>query len=416
MVVPLFRLINPSIVCSLILLPLSPFSKQPPSAFPTNTDVRLPSTCPAAARPGSIVDDPLAFPAWGTQVAEVDGVPVCSNGKDFQNWFDTEFGYEYQCVQFVQWYFANRWGIRPRWGVNYAFEMSKPNKIPPGVRLFKNGTSPGPTRGDALVFDQTEVFPGGHVAIVTDVTGGKVYIAEQNFQINLQASWGQGWLEIDANNTISATGRPPVIGWLHAEKNQGIQPGPGMLGIELALPGISNLPGDNNQPLHPSRRVQLELFDPSNRLVFKGNGVFNYDNTKGVFKGLIDLGDIPSGLYKVKIWMQNSLRAILPGPYSTNLNVIGRGVTTYLQVGMQRKGITTRGGLIWGFALNTADINGDNQVDKADYNDLLTCMNMTGCEVGSPQHISSDINDDGGADLLDVQIWQRLSDLPRAGG
>jgi len=397
------------------MMPLLQINNALSFAIDKGPATRPPTTCPAAIRPGTILDEPLSFPAWGTRIAEVDGVPVCSNGKDFENWFDTEYGYEYQCVQFVQWYFALNWGIRPRWGVKFAYEMSEKNKIPPGVRLIPNGSSPGPKRGDALVFEQTETFPGGHTAIVTDVSDGKVFIAEQNYQINLQSSWGQDWLEIDENNTVSSRSRSPVAGWLHAEKNHERQPGPGFLGVEIALPGISNQPGDNNQPLHPTRIVYLELFDPSDRLVFKGNGISKYDNTLGVYRGLILLGDLRSGLYRVKVWVRNSLKATLPGPYSGDLNVIGRGVTTYLQVGLQSKGITARGELIWGFPVNTADIDGNLVVDKLDINILISCMKTPDCEVGSWRHTASDLNDDGTVDASDDEIWQRLLTLARSG-
>ena len=174
------------------------------------------------------------------------------------------------------------------------------------------------------------------------------------------------------------------------------------------MPGISNVGSDNNNPQHMYPVINVQLYNLSNQVVFKGKGTSAYNNTRGVFDSQISLGSLPSSLYKVEVWTSNTLHKFIPGPYFTNYNVFGLGVETYLQVGMQSPGITTGGKLISGFPLISGDINQDNKLDILDYNILIDCMkNRSDCTPNL--RTASDLNDDGKVDQVDYNIWLRDS-------
>lgn len=358
-----------------------------------------------AAKPAGIINNTQVYPQWGTQIANVDGIPVYSNGADTNNAVSSTYGLEYQCVELVQRYFAKTWKNTPaKWpNVSSAYQMF--DYPPSGVQAIKNGSSPGPVRGDAIVFNKASGFPNGHVAIVTDVAGGQIYFAEQNWSTGVgQATWGQDSLPISKSNYISPRGVLPVRGWLHDINNTGLPTRAASLGVWFAIPGISNVGSDNNHPVHTTRTFTVQLYNQSGTLVIQKSGTASYNNTNGVFKGQVSLGNLSSGQYEVQVWVQNTLHKIIPGPHSQYYNVFGKGVTTYLAVGMQSVGIAEGGSLVWGFPLISGDINGDNQIDILDYNILISCMQSPPA-CTSAQYIASDLDDNGTVDGVDYNLW-----------
>ena len=174
----------------------------------------LPDT--ALGKTAGIIDNSQKFPAWGTTIAYLNSIDVYSNGASINNAINSTYGLEYQCVELVQRFFAQNWGTPKTWpNVAFAFQMF--DNPPSGVKAIGNGTSPGPVRGDAIVFAETPGFPDGHVAIVTDVSNGYVYFVEQNWGV--QGHWGQDRLGISSTNFIQNRGTLPVRGWLHDAKN-----------------------------------------------------------------------------------------------------------------------------------------------------------------------------------------------------
>ena len=174
-----------------------------------------------------------APPGWGPETPPVtyDGEPVCANGTwKYVDGPSSGYGTEWQCVELVQRFFADRWGIRPGpnhspiWpGVSSASQMF--SAVPPGVVAYKNGdTKHPPVPGDALVFASWGVLRAGHVAIVSAVSPTQITFVQQNV-----SGRPQDFLPVNGTATIADTvsiqhGYPPVLGWLHATKNQGAAP------------------------------------------------------------------------------------------------------------------------------------------------------------------------------------------------
>src|SRR5262249_39026453 len=152
-----------------------PSSKVEAAFFLTSSGVSAASAnsisrCSLPTKPG--------WPAYGSVLTTVDGQDVDSNGGYTDNGYQPNctgtYGLEFQCVELVQRYFAVMWGDPSHWGVNYAYQMMETH--PSDTIAIPNGSSPGPQRGDALVFSGETT---GHVAIVTGVSGGQITFAEQ---------------------------------------------------------------------------------------------------------------------------------------------------------------------------------------------------------------------------------------------
>jgi hypothetical protein len=173
-------------------------------------------SAPAQPPVSSCCHCPAWGAGWGTVLARLDGIPVYWNAGNVDNGCTGTYGILYQCVELVQRYFALRWGYPPIWsGVDAAADMRAHH--PAGITFIPNGGSPGPRKGDALLF-YGGVF--GHVALVqrVDRRTGQIDVVEENWSPTGTAS-----LAIFADNTIgirnSAYGSYTVAGWLHSAKN-----------------------------------------------------------------------------------------------------------------------------------------------------------------------------------------------------
>jgi hypothetical protein len=170
----------------------------------------------------------LAAPSnFGKVMGVYDGEKLHYNGPPlYVSPYAYEYGTKWQCVEFVQRFWAKKgWGPNI-WPVDYAFQMFK-TKIP-NSEPRDNGASTEPVAGDILVFKDTDTWPFGHVALITGVANGRVTFVQQNV--------GEIWsdsLPIDDSNrinkdqSISSAGKeyPPVYGWIHSAKNP-IKPKP----------------------------------------------------------------------------------------------------------------------------------------------------------------------------------------------
>jgi len=152
-------------------------------------------------------------PGFGKVLGEYNGEQVHYNGPStYVDSGSSGYGITWQCVEFVQRFWAKKgWGPN-RWGVN-AFQMfdSKPSN----ATSFENGAGTAPVPGDVLVFSQAKFWSYGHVALVTGVSNGFVSFVQQNL--------GEKWtdkLPISAQNKIDSQGRYPLVrGWIHSQKN-----------------------------------------------------------------------------------------------------------------------------------------------------------------------------------------------------
>ncbi|HSW96472.1 MAG TPA: DUF5060 domain-containing protein [Candidatus Saccharimonadales bacterium] len=143
--------------------------------------------------------------------------------------------------------------------------------------------------------------------------------------------------------------------------------------------------GGNSNPLHPQRVVKVFVYDAKNTLVSTKQGTMIYNNTNGNFTGTIDMGNIPTGKYLLRLHTDGFLDALVPGIYS-----ITQGQRTTLP----------------NVISVTGDANSDNQLDIQDYNMFVSCF---GRKSSSPSCTSqkSDFNDDGAINAIDYNLFIR---------
>jgi Dockerin type I domain len=168
------------------------------------------------------------------------------------------------------------------------------------------------------------------------------------------------------------------------------------LSLNLLLDGIG-MAGDrvspgtegNMDPLHPTRSVQVELFDASNNLAASVSGDVTFASASGSFIGIVDLGqDFASGLYTVKVTTPQYLRAIVPG-----IQTILSGQDNQLPA----------------TSLIAGDINGDNEINIVDYNVLIGCYSdlLPPVSCTPANEMLADLNDDGAVNQFDYNLFLR---------
>jgi hypothetical protein len=178
----------------------------------------LVTACSAPTAP----DEPLgettskiSMPACGAPLNEVDGVYAYSNGwaeatGDSCGGQTAAGTLLYQCVEFAQRYYHQRFGTPLVWPVQYAAQMCGAN--PAGTTVHWVGSGYQPKHGDLIVW-QGHTY--GHVAVVKEASGGSITIVEQNggWSANgtrsLSASDGYGYagcfISADSNNGQSSS-------------------------------------------------------------------------------------------------------------------------------------------------------------------------------------------------------------------
>ena len=171
-------------------------------------------------------------------LATYKNVPAYSNGVDQWSGYSCaglgSFGYQYQCVEYVNRFYAEALGIPQaiNWFGNAqdyfasagADVLNKQGKVIANNKMlaaFPNGGLSPPQPDDILVFASDDKL--GHVAIVTNVTASEVDFIEQNFNIAGVAGLSRvatvsGY---DISNRISIPINDPthpqiytVLGWL----------------------------------------------------------------------------------------------------------------------------------------------------------------------------------------------------------
>lgn len=156
-------------------------------------------------------------------------------------------------------------------------------------------------------------------------------------------------------------------------------------------PTASNL--SNKNPVHTIRNVTIEVYDQSNKLITTKPGSIIYDSNLGKFLGSIDVGNLASGDYTIKIKSDGYLKKLIPSIFSISSSM--QSVTT---INLPLVNLTA------------GDINGDNSISIADYSILLSCSiyttdNGSLCNSSSVSKNLSDLNDDGAVDQIDYNLF-----------
>ena len=138
-------------------------------------------------------------PPCGTPLAEIDGVWSFSNGGCQGSGSCSCAGsspsgaLRYQCVEFVQRYFAAVYGFAELWPVATASQMCDAGRHPEGTDVHWLGDGYAPRRGDLAVW----TGDGNHAAIVAATFDGGMEVVEQNASTTGRRTlWGNpdsGW-------------------------------------------------------------------------------------------------------------------------------------------------------------------------------------------------------------------------------
>lgn len=273
----------------------------------------------------------------------------------------------------------------------------------------------GPVLGSGLVAESVSVGSDPTKAIQT-----KTKVGTLNFKAiggtgstptvvsftNLTQALSSGATDQAAENVLSST-TPAVIS-IGGESSSSSGT---LLSFDLLFHGIgaagdnANPTGNslsNKNPLHPTRSLEVLVFDSNNQLIASKSGVIQYASASGTFKGKVDLGaSFQSGNYNVKIKSNSYLRKLIPGI----VNIVNLKDNPIQQT-----------------ALVAGDTNDDNILNVLDYNALLDCgygaldplpldnpnaiYNTKECKVHTPT-INTDVDDNGIVNSPDYNIFLR---------
>ncbi|MCL5970550.1 MAG: hypothetical protein M1450_03555 [Patescibacteria group bacterium] len=161
------------------------------------------------------------------------------------------------------------------------------------------------------------------------------------------------------------------------------------LDITLALQAIGKPTKGNENPKNKERQLKIEIFDANGSTpVLTKIGTINYETSTGYFKALVDMGNIETGDYAVKMTPQKPIgylrKIIQPGivhiEAGTTVKIPADGNPPVFIVG---------------------DINLDNTLDIKDYNLYLSCFgNKANNPASCKDKDAVDLNDDGKIDNL----------------
>jgi len=138
-------------------------------------------------------------PSCGITLASFNGVAAYSNGVDQCSGYSCDgygtYGYEYQCVELAQRYFATFFNTAPIWYAN-AIDMCSTH--PSNVQ--KTST---PHPGDLIVLNTDP--PYGHVAVITQVSANNISVIEQNADASGKNTYQMGASYVACYLTANAT-------------------------------------------------------------------------------------------------------------------------------------------------------------------------------------------------------------------
>jgi glucose/arabinose dehydrogenase len=209
----------------------------------------------------------------------------------------------------------------------------------------------------------------------------------------LSISQGEVWRIQYGTNMITPTVSPTI--------NPMISPTGGQMGATVALSvflhGIGNggdsvnpnNGGGNTSPVHQHLPVTIEVYNNNSEVIKTATGVIDYNPSEGDFKGNIDLGDLQSGPYQVKVKVPGYLNQMVPGIILIN---------------------STRAKELPAISLITGDVNRDNQVSVLDYNLIMDCFSVVevarNCSDVTKKE-KTDITDDGTVNEFDYNLFLR---------
>lgn len=164
---------------------------------------------------------------YSANISDVD-VEEYFQSSDFRSYIKNQYiGHKWQCVEFARRFLFLNYGfvftdVAMAWEIfslRFVCQVVNNNILP--LQAFANGSKRAPEAGSLLIWQDGGEFENtGHVAIITQLIGEKIRIAEQNV-VNTPLPMGQQWtrelkLSVnDGNYTIVDTFTDTVIlGWM----------------------------------------------------------------------------------------------------------------------------------------------------------------------------------------------------------
>jgi hypothetical protein len=159
----------------------------------------------------------------GEQIDALDGVAIYYNGgvNHVQDRHLSADGYNlglrYQCVEFVKRYYFEHFHHRMPDSYGHAKDLFDPKvadgSLNPqrGLLQFRNSSHSAPQPGDVVVFAPSLLNRFGHVAIVAQVSGEHIQIAQQNpgpFASSRET------IRLNEQNGVWRMEHSRVLGWL----------------------------------------------------------------------------------------------------------------------------------------------------------------------------------------------------------
>ena len=140
---------------------------------------------------------------------------------------------------------------------------------------------------------------------------------------------------------------------------------------------------ENPDPKTSTRELKVEVFDGQNIRVANGTGNVIYDKGTGLFTGTVDVGDLATGNYSVKVKTDKYLRRLIGKETNQTIQHITAGLTPNPM---------PQSTLVIG------DIKNDNHLNMDDYNVYYSCWGDRAGSSTCPDPSKVDLNDDGVTD------------------
>lgn len=169
-------------------------------------------------------------------------------------------------------------------------------------------------------------------------------------------------------------------------------PGATQVSLDLILEGIGTTEqGGNPRPLTCTRPVTVYVLNGTEQEVTHVQGSVAFDTATKTFKGVVNVGSIPTGAYIVKVKSPRYLRRRVPG-----IITITQGQTTSPLVALLRVGDANEVGTSF------------NVIDIQDFNIIRSCFSITGTPpaICGTNRQSADLNDDGIINEIDINLYK----------
>lgn len=205
---------------------------------------------------------------------------------EFRSYIGNEYmGHKWQCVEFARRFLFLNYGfvftdVHMAWEIfslRFLRQVVNDNILP--LQAFANGSKRAPEAGALLIWQKGgEFHETGHVAVITQLIGNKVRIAEQNV-IHAPLPAGQQWtreltlVERDGYYTLQDTfADTSILGWMiQTEETTNSEPQPEIGGEALKIGGarLANKRQFDGKWLNEKDELQLAYIQANGHIINK---------------------------------------------------------------------------------------------------------------------------------------------------